>query len=66
MTALVVGTTLMRDIGDAWQSMAEQGDVQGIVITFLLAVSQTLLQIEQTLSVNTEYLLTQQRGTPNS
>ncbi|MFB6166378.1 MAG: hypothetical protein ABEJ31_14565 [Haloarculaceae archaeon] len=38
-TALIVGAILMQDFGTAWQAMAEQGDIQGIAITFTLAVA---------------------------
>lgn len=48
-TALVVGAILMQDIGDAWQAMAVQGDVQGIVITFLLAVTGAFSYVMLTL-----------------
>lgn len=48
-TALVVGAILMQDIGDAWQAMAEQGDVQGIVITFILAVTGAFSYVMLTL-----------------
>lgn len=48
-TALIVGAILMQDIGGAWQAMAEQGDVQGIVITFLLAVTGAFSYVMLTL-----------------
>ncbi|MFB6074313.1 MAG: hypothetical protein ABEJ89_04810 [Haloarculaceae archaeon] len=38
-TALIVGAILMEDFGTAWQAMAEQGDIQGIAITFVLAIA---------------------------
>ncbi|MFB6141082.1 MAG: hypothetical protein ABEJ26_11690 [Halosimplex sp.] len=38
-TALIVGAVLMQDFGTAWQAMAEQGDVNGIALTFVLAVA---------------------------
>ena len=36
--ALVIGAILMLDFGDAWTALAEIGDVEGIIITFLVGV----------------------------
>lgn len=38
---LLVGAILLLDFGDAWTEMAEQGDVPGIMVTFLIGVSGT-------------------------
>lgn len=38
---LLVGAILMLDFGDAWTEMAEQGDVPGIAVTFLIGVAGT-------------------------
>ncbi|MES3630460.1 MAG: hypothetical protein PPP56_09875 [Longimonas sp.] len=40
--ALLVGALLMLDFGDAWFTMAEEGDQAGIAITFGLGVAATL------------------------
>lgn len=36
--AIFVGAILLQDFGQGWQAMAQQGDIQGIAITFVLAI----------------------------
>jgi len=36
--ALLVGAILMLDFGDAWTAMAEVGDTQGILVTFVVGL----------------------------
>lgn len=47
--AIAVGAILMQDFGDAWKAMAEQGDVQGIAITFVLATGAAFSYVMFTL-----------------
>lgn len=60
--ALIVGVILMLDFGDPFVAMAEIGDVQGMVLTFVIGVGGALLYIVSDLRRKTQAAPGQSRG----